>query len=307
MEESDNKHFRNAFIEGRSPQEFITQRVWELRAAYAKQTETALSISGTSQPGKYDIAYLVQLWIKEGIITEEEVSLAVSQFGLTADEEKVFVSQTLPEIREFMAEENQKAMEEAAHRRVEHAKKYVERWGVDRLDAIAGYFQKNLKKLMAVNPYWNDALARYSNQRTQLQSELCKIDDPVKQAQRLMKALYYITFFHPSEAEQIFNDELESDSYVYLDSLLEASLLMFQTNSGKDPDLDTLQFGTGGINASVTFYDYSNPEHVKRRIREETMDKLVFGAKKLNETKAPWKKQISRAIYKSVEIQNSSQ
>jgi len=289
------RQWRDSVLNGQTPQDFIVGRVDELRRFQAEAAKTDPKVAAEGPPGKYDFAYVIQMWIDQRVITEEEVGSCVNRLGLAPEEEQVFVSQTLPEIRDFMAEQRQKEAEEAQQRQKEAATKYCQEWGLERLDGIASYYQKNLSRLTPLNQYWGDGIKRYQNQRQRLEQELGQIADPAARAGRLMRELYYLTYFHPSEAEAVFRQEQEYNSYVYLDSLLEASQVMYKTTSGKDPDLSAIHFGAGGIGMTVTHYSIDDPESMKRKTRADTVESLTYGAKKPLETRALWKKQISPA------------
>lgn len=287
-----SEDMRNYLLKGKTPQKFIIDEVNRCRQNTADATKTDPQVAAEGHPSKYDVAYLVQSYINLGVVTEEEVGSCVDQFGLTPEEVPLFVSETLPEIRDYMEERKQQELQEAQQRQIEAATQYCEQWGLARLDGIAAYYQQNLSQLTPINQYWGDVIKKYQNQRPRLERELGQIADPEKRAGRLMKELYYLTYLHPSEAKTVFEREQQHNSYVYLDSLFKASQVMYQTTSGKDPDLSAVRYGAGQLEVTVNFFSIDDPESVNRRIRSSTIDNLVYGAKTPLEKQSALKKRI---------------
>lgn len=264
---------REFYLHGQTPQDFIVARVNRIRV---------LATSEQAQISKDDIAYIAQYWIDKGVVTEQEIEKSVSRFGLSRDEKIVFISETMPKIREQTQEERREKM----------AEKYEERWGLQRLDQISRYYQKKQNQLIKINPRWGETVTRYQNRREHLEQELQQLDDPIARASKLEGELYYLTFLHPSEVEKIFITELESNSYVYMDSLLDASKVMYQTAPAKGFDFGTDDFGSGNAGI-VSMYFPNDPESIRIVLRESAIENLVYGAKTTSETRTLWKKQIT--------------
>lgn len=285
------QRWRETALRGKTPTQFIIDQPVELREYVARQNET----NGTDEqpPSAHDIAYTLQFWVDQDVITEAEIRevLKENDLGLASEEVAVFVDQTLPEIREFMQEQKLKEADEAKQRSVEAAKKYCETWGVDRLDTIAEYYLGGQGYMREVQPRWPDWIKAYQQRQEKVVADVTKIEDPVRRAQRLMEELYMITDLHPSEAEEIFQHEQKTGTFVYLDSLFGASRVL-QANKGPDPDWDKVHLDFGSIGMTVSMMTIDDPDSVRRWNRGNAIDALIFGAEKPNETYTEGKRKI---------------
>lgn len=263
------------YLEGKPVEEFIA--------------EMANSAPRGSSYTPYDKAYILQDLIDLGVIEEREIARAVGSLGLAADEAAVFINQTMPQIREYREQQRKKDAQAQLEAQTELARVFTQSWGLDRLDATASHFVGHAKDLARVNPYWQDAIQRYQNLRGGVERELQQLADPMAQVRVLMSQWSQLTYFRPSEIEQVFDAEQSTKSFAYIDGLRTASVAMYQTNLGKDPIVDTYQLGRG---VSVTLRVGDNPNHQKLWMREEALHALPFGANKANEVSRPWSRKI---------------
>ena len=190
---SDFLSMREMALGGRTPQEYIVQQVASFRADYERMASER-SVPSEGPLTKHDIAYYVQSMIDWGFVTEDEVASCVGRLGLTEEEQARFVVDTLPESREYMAEDRERRMREFEEKKQERAERFCRIWGIERMDAIAGHYGQHLSELQAVNQYWDDTLARYRNGRQQLLEQIEAESDPIKRARLIMRQLYSLYF-----------------------------------------------------------------------------------------------------------------
>lgn len=275
--------FKELTLRGRSPREFLSDEVKS-----KKELVDDLHKQGYREEFHiFDLADLVLGNIQSGLITEQDVEESLDVLGIDEQSQANFIPRTLPEYQNLLELRAKQDSEKAARDRDEFMETYTQQWGFERLGNTADYFLSHQNFLEATKPGWVDRVKEFGERKEQTAEMLESIKNPRAKAQILMREAFRLTYFYPSEMETIFRTERETNSFVYLNSLLTMAGAISGTDLGHDPNDSKIDIGIG----RALIIQANTPES----LRIEAVDKMLFGARNPRESYTEGKPTVSRS------------
>lgn len=275
--EGYEQSFREFMLEGRTGAQYLVDEIRRIRDIKGNLIQQGYPVPPVTP---FEVAENVSMLVDKGLATEADIETALPNLGLTGEEATVFLTETLPTYQRLATLKAQKVSETAEQNRRQYFQRFNQQWGLSRINEVAQYLHDHSEQLTPVDSHWPETIQRYQADQPQLASMLENVTNPIPRAQMLMRQIYLLTSFRPEEILEVHEREMKTDSRVDLGSILNASLIMRQTDPSESPDFNKPPSLPFRIAVHGRFQQ--TPEMKIQEQRTEALNTLTFTPRKVS-------------------------